>query len=121
MTIDITELTFEQTIGHGIVVIDCWAAWCGPCRAFAPVFERVAASYPDIVFGKIDIDAEPGLAGALEITSIPTLMVFRDGLLVYARPGALAEPTLVRLIGAVRELDMDEFRRRMTATERSAG
>jgi thioredoxin 1 len=110
MTIEITAQNFEQTVTKGIVVLDWWAAWCGPCRTFAPIFERAAAGHPDIVFGKVDTDAQPELAGAFAIRSIPTLMVFRDGILVFEQPGALSLSALDRLIAEVRALDMADVR-----------
>lgn len=115
MTQELTEQTFTQTVKQGIVLVDWWAAWCGPCRAFAPVFERASAAHPDVVFAKVDVDAEPVLAGAFEIRSIPTLMAFRDGVLVFAQPGALSAPGLDRLIELVRDLDMDAVRARAKA------
>jgi thioredoxin 1 len=99
------------------VLLDWWAAWCGPCRAFAPVFEQASAKHTDIVFGKIDTDAEPALGLAFEIRSIPTLMAFRDGILVFAQPGAMPAPMLEHLIEQVRALDMDEVRRRVAEAE----
>ena len=112
MPIEVTAKTFEQTIKKGIVLIDWWAAWCGPCRAFAPVFERAAKQHPDIVFAKIDTDAENQLAATFEVHSIPTLMAFRDGVPVFAQPGALSPAALEQLIAQVRALDMDAVRRR---------
>ncbi len=121
MTTEITEKTFEQTIGQGIVLIDWWAAWCGPCRAFAPIYERASANHPDIVFGKIDTEAQPGLAAAFEIRAIPTLMAFRDGILVFERAGALPAAALDKLIEQVRALDMDDVRRRVAEAQPAAG
>jgi thioredoxin 1 len=115
-TVALTKETFEETIqSDGIVLVDWWAAWCGPCRAFAPVFEQASRHNDDIVFAKIDTESEPELSMAARITSIPTLMAFRDGILVYAEPGALPPATLAKLIDAVRELDMDDVRAKTTA------
>ena len=110
-TVDLTGDTFESTVTRdGIVLIDWWAAWCGPCRMFAPVFQVASEQHPDITFGKVDTEAQTELAGAAQIRSIPTLMAFRDGILVFSQPGALPAAALERVITAVRELDMDDVR-----------
>jgi thioredoxin 1 len=116
-TVALTKDTFTETVtSDGIVLVDWWAAWCGPCRAFAPVFERASDKHTDLVFAKVDTEAEPALAGAARINSIPTLMVFRDGVLVFSQPGALPVASLEKVIMAVRELDMDEVRRQVADT-----
>jgi thioredoxin len=100
---------FEQTVTtNDIVLVDFWAGWCGPCRQFAPVFEQASEQHPDIVFGKVDTEAEQALAAAAQITSIPTLMAFKGGSLVFSQPGALPSAMLEQLITAVRELDLDQ-------------
>ena len=115
-TTDLTIETFEPTVNSdGIVFVDFWAEWCGPCRSFAPVYDRAAEEHPDIVFGKVDTEAEQQLAASYQITSIPTLMVFRDGILVYAQPGALGAAQLTQLVQGARDLDMDEVRKQIDA------
>ena len=110
-TVDLTGDTFESTVtGDGIVLIDWWAAWCGPCRMLAPDFQAASAQHPDITLGKADTESQTELAGAAQIRSIPTLMAFRDGILVFSQPGALPAAALERVITAVRELDMDDVR-----------
>ncbi len=118
-TLEITNDNFDATIAHGIVLVDWWAAWCGPCRAFAPVFEAASQRHADVVFGKVDTDAQPQLAGEFGIQSIPTLMAFRDGILLFAQPGILPGPVLDELITKVRALDMDEVRKQVAEATRA--
>ena len=120
-TVQVNEANFEATIKDGIVLLDFWAGWCGPCRMFAPIFEAAAARHPDVVFGKIDTEAEPALAAAFEIRAIPTLVVLRDGVPLAALAGAMPAARIDELVGKVREVDMEEVRRTLRAREQAAG
>ena len=120
-TVNLTKDAFQDTVEkNGLVMVDWWAAWCGPCRAFGPVFDRVSEKHPDAVFAKVDTEAAQELAAAFGIRSIPTLMVFRDRVLLYAEPGALPEEALEELIGKVKALDMEDVHRRIAERENAA-
>ncbi len=121
-TTTLTSANFDEVVSASdVVLIDFWASWCGPCRAFAPVYDRVSQRHEDIVFGKVDTEAEPGLAGAFSISSIPTLVIIRDNVILYAQPGALPEEALEELVAKVREVDMDEVHRKLAESHSDTG
>jgi thioredoxin len=121
-TVEVTGKNFKEVVERGgIVLIDWWAPWCGPCRVFGPTYEKVAAKHRDITFGKVNTEDAPDLAGAFDIRSIPTLMILRDGVLLFSQPGALPEVALEDLIGKVRALDMNEVRAEIAAQDGAAG
>ncbi|GAA2156776.1 MULTISPECIES: thioredoxin [Glycomyces] len=120
-TVALTKDNFEETVtGNEIVLVDWWADWCGPCKMFAPTFEASSEKHPDVVFGKIDTEDQPELSGEAGIQSIPTLMAFRDGILLYSQPGALPPAALEEIIGKVKELDMDAVRAEIEKEEAEA-
>lgn len=117
-TIDITEKDFESTVtAEGIVLVDAWAEWCGPCKRFGPVYEQVSENHKDVTFAKLDTEANQGLSAQLQIQSIPTLMAFRDGVLVFRQAGALPPAALEDLVSQVKALDMDEVRKQIAAQQ----
>jgi len=121
-TVTLTEENFEATVTKdGITLVDWWASWCGPCLMFSPIFEAASEAHTDITFGKIDTEDQQTLAGSAQITSIPTLMAFRDGVLVFSQAGALPAASLEQLITAVKDLDMDDVRRSIMEQQASAG
>ncbi|MFP7365471.1 thioredoxin domain-containing protein [Corynebacterium callunae] len=121
-TIDVTEDTFEETVtGEGIVLVDAWASWCGPCRQFAPTYSKVSEAHEDAVFAKLDTEANQSLTAALEIQSIPTLMIFRDGIMVFREAGTMPAPALDDLVNQVKGLDMDDVRRQIAEQQAQQG
>lgn len=120
-TVELTAEDFEKTVtATGITLVDFWATWCGPCQQFGPIYDKASDSNTDVTFAKVDTDAQQALAGAMGITSIPTLMAFRDGVRVFSQPGALPAPALEEVLTAVRGLDMDEIHKQIAEKETEA-
>jgi thioredoxin 1 len=120
--VELTKDNFEQVItSNATVIVDYWAPWCGPCRGFAPVFEKVSEMHPDVVFAKVNTDEEQEIAGHFQIRSIPTLMVFRDQVIVFSQPGALPQGPFEQVVQKAKTLDMDEVRRQMAEDEKKTG
>jgi thioredoxin 1 len=118
-TVNLTNDVFEKTVtGDGITLVDFWADWCGPCKMFAPIYDAASENHPDVTFGKVDTEAEQALAGAAGISAIPTLMAFRDGVLVFSQAGALPAPALEQVIDAVKALDMDDVHRQIAEEQK---
>jgi len=116
--VELTKENFEQVVtSNATVIVDYWAPWCGPCRGFAPVFEKVAEKHPDVVFAKVNTDEEQEIAAHFQIRSIPTLMVFRDQIIVFSQPGALPQGAFEQVVAKVKELDMEEVRRQVDAQQ----
>jgi thioredoxin 1 len=116
--VELTKDNFEQVVtGNPTVIVDYWAPWCGPCRAFAPTFEKVAEKNPDVVFAKVNTEEEPEIAAHFQIRSIPTLMIFRDSVILFAQPGALPQGALEDVVGKAKAVDMDEVRKEIAAQE----
>jgi thioredoxin 1 len=119
-TVELTAENFPEVLAADLALVDFWAAWCGPCRMFSPIFEEVSQRHPDAMFGTVDTEEQPELAAAFRVTSIPFLLVMRDGLVLYAKPGALSPAALNDLVARTRALDLDQVRRNRAARQRSA-